>query len=104
MTAPPEAYIRLRYINYFEPGTNNSRTMPQTFLTAQWRKLIMANYVVDAAILKPFIPSNTELDLFKDKCFVSLVGFMFQDTRLKGIRIPLHKNFEEINLRFYVHY
>lgn len=62
----------------------------------------MANYVVDPAVLQPFVPANTELDFFNGKCFVSLVGFMFQDTRLKGLRIPLHENFEEINLRFYV--
>jgi uncharacterized protein YqjF (DUF2071 family) len=62
----------------------------------------MANNVVDPAMLTPFVPAKIELDFFNGKCFVSLVGFMFQDTRLKGLRIPLHENFEEINLRFYV--
>jgi uncharacterized protein YqjF (DUF2071 family) len=78
--------------------------MPQTFLTAEWRKLIMANYVIDPALLKPYLPAQTELDLFDGKCYVSLVGFMFQNTRLKGIRVPLHIQFEEVNLRFYVHH
>lgn len=78
--------------------------MPQTFLTAQWRKLIMANYEVDPAVLLPYLPMSTELDFFKGKCFVSLVGFMFQDTRLKGLKLPMHVNFEEVNLRFYVHH
>lgn len=76
--------------------------MPQTFLTAQWRKLIMANYVVDPALLLPYLPNGTSLDYFNGNCFVSLIGFMFQHTRLKGLRLPMHVSFEEVNLRFYV--
>jgi uncharacterized protein YqjF (DUF2071 family) len=64
----------------------------------------MANYVIDPNILLPYLPSKTELDMFEGKCFVSLIGFMFLDTRLKGIPIPFHQNFEEVNLRFYVKY
>lgn len=78
--------------------------MASTFLTAQWRKLAIANYVVDPSVLLPCLPYKTELDLWQDKCYISLVGFMFLDTKLKGIPIPFHRNFEEINLRFYVKY
>ncbi len=74
------------------------------FLTAEWRRLVMANYEIDPAILQPFVPYGTELDSWQGRHYVSLVGFMFLDTRLKGIPIPFHKNFEEINLRFYVRY
>ncbi len=35
-----------------------------TFLTAEWRKLLMANYVVPPEMLKPFLPWGTELDMF----------------------------------------
>ena len=78
--------------------------MAKTFLRAEWRKLVMANYAVDPAILKPYIPYGTELDLFNETCYVSLVGFRFVNTRVKGFRIPYHINFEEVNLRFYVRY
>lgn len=64
----------------------------------------MANYVVDPAIMNPYVPAKTELDLWNDRCYVSLVGFMFLNTALKGIKIPFHTNFEEVNLRFYVRY
>jgi len=74
------------------------------FLTAEWRKLAMANYAVNPALLQPYLPYKTELDLWKDTCYVSLVGFMFQNTRLRGFRIPCHHTFEEVNLRFYVKY
>lgn len=73
-----------------------------SFLSAEWRKLALANYVVDASVLKPYIPYGTELDLWNGKCFLSLVGFMFQNTKLLGVKIPFHINFEEVNLRFYV--
>jgi uncharacterized protein YqjF (DUF2071 family) len=73
-----------------------------SFLTAEWRKLVFANYVIDPKVLEPYIPFGTELDLWQDKCYISLVGFMFVDVRLLGIKIPFHVNFEEVNLRFYV--
>jgi len=78
------------------------RPSPNTFLTAQWRHLVMANYAIDPAILTPLVPRGTELDTWNGTTYVSLVGFRFLDTRVKGWRIPFHVNFEEINLRFYV--
>jgi uncharacterized protein YqjF (DUF2071 family) len=72
------------------------------FLTAEWRDLIMANYEVDPALLAQRLPHGTEFDLHDGRCFVSLVGFMFLNTRVLGIPIPFHVNFEEVNLRFYV--
>ena len=78
--------------------------MAKTFLKAEWRKLVMANYAVDKKLLESYLPHKTELDLWNDTCYVSLVGFMFLDTRVMGLRIPFHTTFEEVNLRFYVRY
>lgn len=72
------------------------------FLSAEWRYLAMINYEIDPAILLPYVPHGTELDSWKGKTFVSEVGFLFLNTRLLGLPIPFHRNFEEINLRFYV--
>lgn len=72
------------------------------FLTAEWRKLILINYAVDAKHLQPYVPAGTVLDTYNDICYASVVGFMFLNTKLKGIPIPFHQDFEEINLRFYV--
>ena len=72
------------------------------FLTAEWRDLLMINYEVDPSLLKDRVPLGTELDLEDGRCYVSLVGFMFLKTRVLGFPIPFHRNFEEINLRFYV--
>lgn len=73
----------------------------QKFLTAKWQDLIMANYEVDPTLLAGRVPRGTEIDLNDGKCFVSLVGFMFLETRVLGVPIPFHVNFEEVNLRFY---
>lgn len=62
----------------------------------------MANYAVEPSLLAPFLPKGTELDLWNNICYVSLVGFLFLNTRLRGVKIPFHSNFEEVNLRFYV--
>ncbi len=78
--------------------------MANTFLKAEWRKLLMANYIVDPALLLPYLPYKTELDLWNGSCYLSLVGFMFLNTKIKGIKVPFHTNFEEVNLRFYVRY
>ncbi len=76
----------------------------KTFLTAKWKNLIMANYEVSPAILEKYLPYKTELDQWNGRHYVSLVGFMFLDTTVLGIKIPFHVNFEEVNLRFYVRY
>src|SRR4051812_45917186 len=72
------------------------------FLTAQWQDLIMANYAVAPHLLASRVPSGCVLDLDDGRCFVSLVGFMFLDTKVLGVPVPFHVNFEEVNLRFYV--
>jgi uncharacterized protein YqjF (DUF2071 family) len=78
--------------------------MTRTFLQAEWRKLAMANYSIDKRILHNYLPNKTEIDLWNDVCYVSLVGFMFNDTKVKGLKVPFHSNFQEVNLRFYVRY
>lgn len=74
----------------------------EVFLTAEWRNLAMLNYEVDAGLLLRFVPAGTELDRWDGRAFVSLVGFQFLKTRVFGLAIPFHSNFDEVNLRFYV--
>jgi uncharacterized protein len=74
----------------------------RAFLTAEWRYLAMLNYEVDPKVLSPYVPTGTELDSWGGKTYVSMVAFMFLKTKVRGMRIPFHQNFEEINLRFYV--
>jgi uncharacterized protein len=62
----------------------------------------MLNYEVDPAVLTPYVPAGTELDDWNGKIYISLVGFLFLRTKVLGVSVPLHQNFEEVNLRFYV--
>ena len=62
----------------------------------------MANYEIEPSALAPYLPKGVELDYYNNKTYVSLVGFMFKNTRLFGVPIPFFGSFEEINLRFYV--
>lgn len=73
-----------------------------SFLTAKWTNLALINYEIDAKLLEKYIPNGTELDYYNNKCYVSLVGFMFENVKLLGLKIPFHTHFEEVNLRFYV--
>lgn len=72
------------------------------FLTAEWRHLVMLNYDVERAVLGPLVPAGTALDLWQDRALVSVVGFKFLSTRVLGVAVPFHRDFEEVNLRFYV--
>lgn len=64
--------------------------------------LAMLNWRVDPALLRAYVPRGTELDFHAGATFVSVVGFMFSDTRLLGVPMPFHRTFEEVNLRFYI--
>lgn len=72
------------------------------FLTAEWRQLAMLNFEVDPQVLAPYVPLGTELDAWRGRHLVSVVGFLFLNTRVYGVPIPFHRNFEEVNLRMYV--
>ena len=72
------------------------------FLTAEWRDLAMLNFEIDPAALEPWVPRGTELDAWRGTTYVSVIGFRFLRTRILGIPVPFHAEFEEVNLRLYV--
>ncbi len=72
------------------------------FLTARWEHLIVASYAVPESLLWPLLPTGIDLDFRDGRCFASLVGFQFLDTRVLGVGWPWHRDFAEWNLRFYV--
>jgi len=77
----------------------------KVFLSATWEYLVMINYEVDPAVLQQHLPPYTEVDFFEGKALVSVVGFLFNNTKVFGVQWPMHTNFEEVNLRYYIkHY
>lgn len=72
------------------------------FLSAHWEYLAMFNYEVDPVLLQKHLPPYTEIDFFNGKALVSVVGFLFNNTKVLGCKWPGHVNFEEVNLRYYI--
>lgn len=74
----------------------------QVFVTAEWRYLLMLNYRVNEKLLLPYLPAGTELDRWNGHTYISLIGFRFLKTRVWGWPFPWHRDFDEVNLRFYI--
>jgi uncharacterized protein YqjF (DUF2071 family) len=74
----------------------------RAFLTAEWRYLVMLNYAVSPELLGPLVPRGTTLDLWGGTALMSVVGFRFLRTRVFGVPVPFHRDFDEVNVRFYV--
>ena len=84
------------------PIRSSALNVNRTFLTAEWRQLIMLNYEVEPQLLAGLVPRGITLDTWSGRSYVSLVGFLFDRTRVLGMPVPFHRTFEEVNLRFYV--
>ena len=80
---------------------SNTEKRP-VFLRANWNHLLFANYEVDPNLLSSQVPTGTRLDSWNGSTFLSLVAFHFSDTRMLGIPTFGWRNFDEVNLTFYV--
>jgi hypothetical protein len=80
----------------------SSRGSRRPFLTAAWHHLVLLSYEVEPAVLAPLVPAGTTLDRWDGRALASVVGFRFLGTRVLGVPVPFHRNFDEVNLRFYV--
>lgn len=76
--------------------------MSRPFLTAEWRNLGLLSWEVEPARLDRRVPAGTEIDSWRGRTYVSLLAFRFLNTKVLGFGIPGNRNFEEVNLRFYV--
>lgn len=88
--------LYLSIIIYATPSKKRS------FMHAEWNDLIFINYEIHPQFLEKYVPKGTEIDLWNGKCYISLIGFMFEEVKIMGLKVPFHINFEEVNLRFYV--
>ena len=77
-------------------------TASAAYLRAGWYHLAMLNYPADAAMLQRYVPAGTEIDVWNGRPYLSMVGFMMLGTRVRGLAVPCHRDFEEVNLRTYV--
>ena len=62
----------------------------------------MLNFPIEPKELQEHTPRGTEIDVWEGTTYISLVAFSFLNTKVKGLAVPFYRDFEEINLRFYV--
>jgi len=74
------------------------------FLTAEWLNVAAVTFAAGEELLRPYLPRGAAIDELEGSPRVSLVAFEFRRTRVRGLAIPGHIAFPEINLRFYVRY
>ncbi len=84
------------------PKTTLFSPSSRVFISAQWRALMILNYVVPPEILTPYLPEGVTLDYWQEDCLVSVVAFSFLSTSFSMMRLPFYSDFLEVNLRFYV--
>lgn len=75
---------------------------PGGLLTGEWRDLAFLSYRVAPGVLAPHVPRGTELDLWRGDAWVSVVALRFLGLSVLGVPVPLHQDFVQVNLRFYV--
>jgi uncharacterized protein len=71
-------------------------------ITCAWRDVLITTWAVDAALLEPYRPAGTTLDMWNGHGLLSIVGMRFLDLQVAGVAMPFHQDFEQINFRFYV--
>lgn len=72
------------------------------FMKGEWKDLIMTSFEINKDVLEPYLPKDTELDLYNNKALLSMVAFTFSKVKFFGFKVPFHQNFGQINFRFYV--
>jgi uncharacterized protein YqjF (DUF2071 family) len=76
------------------------------FLRARWADLALVTWRIPADLLRAHLAPGLEPDRLPgdgpEAAYVSFVAFRFLDTQVKGITVPLHSDFPEVNLRAYV--
>src|SRR5258706_15288953 len=75
-----------------------------TWVMAQsWHDLLFAHWPVNAATMRPLLPSQLQLDTFGGQAWLAVVPFRMTGVRLRGPpRLPWLSAFPELNVRTYV--
>jgi len=72
-------------------------------MAQSWHDLLFAHWAVDAAMLRPYIPEQLEIDTFDGKAWLGVVPFSMTGVRLRWTPpLPWLSAFPELNVRTYV--
>ena len=71
-------------------------------IASEFRKVALLNYIVPSEVIEQYLPKHTKPDLFNGKYFISLLGFQVNKLKVNDLKVPLIRDFEEIDLQIYV--
>ncbi len=71
-------------------------------VSTEFRKVALLNYIVPPEVVEKYLPKYTQIDFYNGNCFISLKGFQVKKLKVNDIKVPLIKDFDEIDLQIYV--
>lgn len=72
-------------------------------MAQSWHDLLFAHWKMDAAVLRPHIPAELEIETFEGKAWLGVVPFRMSGVRLRWTpAVPWLSAFPELNVRTYV--
>jgi uncharacterized protein YqjF (DUF2071 family) len=72
-------------------------------MAQSWHDLLFMHWPVDAAVLRPLLPPQLQIDTFEGHAWFAIVPFRMTDVRLRGMpAMPGLSAFPELNVRTYV--
>jgi len=72
-------------------------------MAQSWHDLLFAHWPVDAAVMRPLLPSQLHIDIFEGQAWLAVVPFRMTGVRLRGTpAVPWLSAFPELNVRTYV--
>jgi uncharacterized protein len=72
-------------------------------MAQSWHDLLFAHWPIDAAQLRPHIPTRLTIDTFAGQAWIAVVPFRMSGVRLRGTpALPWLSAFPELNVRTYV--
>ncbi len=72
-------------------------------MAQSWHDLLFAHWKVDAAVLRPHVPAELDIDTFEGQAWLGVVPFRMSGVRLRWMpALPWLSAFPELNVRTYV--
>lgn len=77
-------------------------TIGAPVLSARWQDVVTVTWVVDASMVRPFVPTGTEIDQFQGHALISIVASHMRDVRWRGMQVPFLRSYSALHLQTYV--
>ena len=71
-------------------------------ISSEFRKVALLTYSVPPEVVEKYLPEHTKPDFYNGNCLISIAGFQVPKLKVAGIKMPLLKDFDEIDLQIYV--